>query len=135
MNVCRLFCAVSIFALLVGCTPTSTNLTPRNVARSSNDVYHFEVQWDTSLRGVNGPDVKAYVVIREVMYPMQRVAGTSDRWEADAPVPAGVPVVPYQFKFDYTDAGVMRRTLGSDLSPQYFLDLTKPVPQFVPPGE
>ncbi|HAB19929.1 MAG TPA: hypothetical protein PLX89_17905 [Verrucomicrobiota bacterium] len=135
MNVCRLLWVVATVALVNGCTPTSTNLTPRNVARTPSDVYHFETQWETSRRGVSGSDVQAYVVIRDTMYPMKRVAGTVDRWEADVPVPPSQTVIPYQFKYDYTYPTLTKRKVSSDLSPQYFLDLSKPVPQFVPPGQ
>ena len=116
-------------ALLAGCSPTYTNLTPRNAIRTASEVYHFEVQWDTSRRDANGPEVKAYVVIGESFYPMHRVAGTQDRWEADAPVPRDQPLVPYRFKFDYTFPSITHRIPESDYSAPYFLDLSKPVPQ------
>ncbi len=134
MNVCRVVLALGVVALLTGCAPTYTNLTPRNAARTGTDVYHFEVQWDISRRGANGADVQGFVVIEESLYPLQRVAGTPNRWEADVPVPRDKAVVPYRYKFDYTYPTITRRLPNSDYSPPYFLDLSRPVPQFVPPG-
>jgi len=135
MKVCRFVLALGTIVLLAGCAPTYTNLTPRNAVRTSADVYHFEVQWDTSRRGVNGPDVRGYVVISENLYPMQRIGGTTDRWEADAPVPRDQPVVPYRYKFDYTYPTLTQRLPDSAFSPPYFLNMTKPTPALFPPGK
>ncbi len=121
--------------LISGCAPSYTNLTPRNAASSGPDIHHFEVQWDTSRRGANGPDVKAFVVIGETMYPMNRIPGTSDRWETDAPIPKDRPIVPYRYKFDYTFPTLTQRLPQSDISPPYFLELSSGTPRFNPAGK
>ena len=135
MNVRLLSLALGAIALLAGCAPNYTNLTPRNAVHTSTDVYRFEVQWDSSRRGANGPDVKGYVAIGPNLYPMQRVTGTPDRWEADVPVPRGDPLVPYRYKFDYTYPTLTQRVSQSDYSPPYFLDMSKPVTGFNTPAK
>ena len=130
-------CAVLTLAALVvltGCTPVYTNLTPRTAVQKAQDVYHFEVQWDTSQRGANTADVKAYVVIGENLYPMQRVGGTKERWEADVPITGEKTIVPYRYKFDYTFPTVMQRLPESSYSAPYFLDLRKVVSGNPPTG-
>ena len=131
------FCAVlTLGALLAltGCTPVYTNLTPRTAVQKAPDVYHFEVQWDTSQRGANTADVKAYVVIGENFYPMQRVGGTQERWEVDVPITGEKTIVPYRYKFDYTFPTVMQRLPESSYSAPYFLDLRKVVSGNPPAG-
>lgn len=135
MNVCRLVLALGAIVLLAGCAPNYTNLTPRNAVRTTTDVYRFEVQWDSSRRGANNPDVKGYVAIGPNLYPMRRVTGTPDRWEADVPVPRGEALVPYRYKFDYTYPTLTQRRSQSDYSPPYFLDMSKPVTGFNPPTQ
>ncbi|MFO1459204.1 MAG: hypothetical protein U1G08_07315 [Verrucomicrobiota bacterium] len=114
-----------LLAVLVasGCASHFTNLTPRSAVPVRTDVYHFEVQWDTSRRGANTPSVKAYVMIDETLFPMNRITGINDRWEADVPVPTAKPVISYRYKFDYTYPTLSQPAAQSDLSTPYFLDL------------
>ena len=106
-----------------GCASHFSNLTPKSAVPVRTDVYHFEVQWDTSRRGANNPNVKAYVMIDEALFPMNRIPKTNDRWEADVPVPMEKPVISYRYKFDYTYPTLSQPAAQSDLSPPYFLDL------------
>jgi len=99
------------------------NLTPRNAASTANGVHHFEVEWDSSLRGANNPEVQAFVMIGEELFPLQRIPDTTDRWEGDVPIPTDQPVVSYRYKFDYSRPGIRARVVESELSPVYFLDL------------
>ncbi|MBN8247179.1 MAG: hypothetical protein J0L84_07015 [Verrucomicrobia bacterium] len=106
-----------------GCTSRLVNLTPRNAVGTASGVHHFEVEWDSSLRGANNPDVQAYVMIGEELLPLQRIPNTADRWEGDVPIPTDKPVISYRYKFDYTRPGFGARVVESELSPPYFLDL------------
>lgn len=87
------------------------------------DVYHFEVQWDTSRRGANNPNVKGYVMIEETLFPLTRIPGTPDRWEGDVPVPPGKSVISYRYKFEYTYPTFTQPASQSDLSQAYLLEL------------
>lgn len=126
-----------LFAALVasGCASRFANLTPKSAVPVRTDVYHFEVQWDTSRRGANNPDVKAYVMIDESLFPMTRIARTNDRWEADVPVPMEKPVISYRYKFDYTYPTLSKPAAQSDLSPPYFLDLRNGASPGAPVGK
>lgn len=125
---------LGVLLALTGCTPVYTNLTPRTAVQKAPDVYHFEVQWDTSQRGANTADVKAYVVIGENFYPMERVGGTKERWEVDVPITGEKTIVPYRYKFDYTFPTILNRLPESSYSAPYFLDLRKVVSGNPPAG-
>ncbi|MCW5557367.1 MAG: hypothetical protein KIT22_06010 [Verrucomicrobiae bacterium] len=99
------------------------NLTPRNATSTVNGVHHFEVQWNSSLRGANNPEMQAHVMIGEDLFPLQRIPNTTDRWEGDVPIPSDRPVISYRYKFDYTRPGIGARIVESELSPTYFLDV------------
>ncbi|MBX3734641.1 MAG: hypothetical protein KF791_18850 [Verrucomicrobiae bacterium] len=114
--------------LAAGCTSQMVNLTPRSAVPVTEEIYRFEVRWDSSYRGANNPQVSAYVMIEETLFPMQRVEGTTDRWEAAVPVPTDKPVVAYRYKFDYERPGYPRPITESELSPPYFLDRLAPPP-------
>jgi len=134
MNVRPFALTLGLALLGSGCAPSYTNLTPRSAPLAGPDLHHFEVQWDTSRRGANGPDVKAYVVVGESLYPLQRIPGTPDRWEGDAPIPKDKTIIPYRFKFDYTFPTITQRLPQSDYSPPYFLELSQTTPHFAPPS-
>jgi hypothetical protein len=108
--------------LLAGCVSSDvSNLTPRTLPASVSRSYPFEVTWDSKRRGVSSDDVKAYVMVDQVLYPMNRVPNTENRWEARVPLPEGKTYVPYKFKFDYTYPGVTSRFLQSEWSGEYRL--------------
>lgn len=107
--------------LLAGCASEVSNLTPRTFPVSTARTYPLEVTWDSSRRGVRNEDVKAWVMVDQVLYPMTRVPNTVNRWEARVPVPEGKTYVPYKFKFDYTYPNIRTRSQQSEWSPEYRL--------------
>ena len=115
----KLVLLAAVAALAGGCAPTYVNLTPRKVPRMPENVYPFEVQWDSPRTGANNPDVKAYVRVGTEFFPMSRIPNTTDRWEARVPLPPGRTLVQYSYKFDYTYPGTPFPQAASDRSPEY----------------
>ncbi|KAB2673293.1 MAG: hypothetical protein DVB31_04030 [Verrucomicrobia bacterium] len=107
--------------LLAGCASEVSNLTPRAVQISPTRTYSVEVTWDSRRRGVKNDEVKAWVMVDQTLYPMNRVPHTVNRWEARIPVPEGKTYVPYKFKFEYMVPEITTRTLQSEWSQEYRL--------------
>ena len=135
MKFCSLLLATLAATLLAGCASRMVNLTARSVEPASADVYRFEFQWDSSRRGANNPEVKVYVMIDETLYPLERIRGTTDRWEGNVPIPAGKPVITYRYKVDYTYPKISSRVAQSELSLPYFLEVQRPAPAGTVPAQ
>ena len=116
---------IALAVVVAGCAPSYVNLTPHTVPPVTGSVYPFEVQWTSPRRGANNANVTATVVLGTNSFPMTRVPNTINRWEARVALPAGRPVVPYYFKFDYDYPGLQNRIEASDRSMEY--TLTVPV--------
>lgn len=108
---------------LTGCSTTMTNLTPRNLPRNPNNLYPFEVAFDTSQKSVQEDTLKAYVLMGDQMYPMQPVQKVKNRWEILAPIPASTNYVYYRYKFDYAYDRIPSTGSSSRLSPTYQLEI------------
>lgn len=109
--------------LLTGCKSVITNLTPRQYARSTNDLYHFEFQWDTRQQSVVPESLKPAVLIGTEFYQMEPVAIVSNRWEAMVPIPADQKLVHYRYKVDYQFYSIPIRRDSSRLSAPYRLEI------------
>src|SRR5687767_1113487 len=92
---------MAVAAIGSGCTTTITNLTPRELPRNPNNLYPFEVAYDTSQQSVKETTLKPYVMIGTQLYPMQATPMLKGRWEAQVPIPAATNHVYYRYKFDY----------------------------------
>jgi hypothetical protein len=111
--------------LLTGCSTTITNLTPRQLPRSGNNLYPFEVALDTNQRSIVDDTVKASVLVGLETYPMQHTPMLKNRWDTLVPVPAGTNFVHYRYKFEYQYNAVPMRRASSLLSPMYTLEITE----------
>jgi len=122
MNVRTLALALLGALAIAGCATTSvSNLTPRTLPMTADRTYPFELTWDTALRGVKPDDVKAWVVIDGILYPMTRVPVAVNRWEARVPIAPGRTYVPYKYRVDYIAPNVVSKRVNSEWSPEYRL--------------
>ena len=110
---------LALAALLAGCATTSTitNLTATQQPRNATGIYTIEAQWDTNQQTVKGDTLTPAVVVGNDFIPMRRVRKTTNRWEANVPVPADKDFLLYRFRFDYDyakfgPAGRGSRTTG-----------------------
>lgn len=109
--------------MLSGCAPHYVNLTPDLLPRAATHDYPFEVEWQTRRSGANNPEVRAYVVIDQQFFPLQRVPQTENRFEGRAPISGGCQTMLYRYKFDYFYPGLPGKVVSSDWSPEYRLKL------------
>jgi hypothetical protein len=116
--------AVGVFAfVLTGCSTTISNLTPSQLPRNANNLYPFEVSFDTSQKTVRESSIKPAVMIGTDLYPMQPAAMIKNRWEAQVPIPAATNHIYYRYKFDYQFDRIPTPGDSSRLSPTYQLEI------------
>lgn len=116
-----------LWVLLVGCSLSgSKNYTPSTLPAAATQLYPFEVAWNSSRRGVDPDDVRAFVMLDGALYPMSKVPVARDRWEAKVPIPEGRMYVPYKFKFEYEYPGLTKSLTNSVWSPEYRLVIEQP---------
>jgi hypothetical protein len=128
MNFWRKNAAVAVIAaalgtLGTGCTTTITNLTPRELPRNANNLYPFEVAYDTSQQSVREQSVKPFVMIGTDLFPMTPTPMLKGRWEAQVPIPAATNHVYYRYKIDYQYNRIPSPGEGSRLSETYTLEI------------
>ncbi len=88
--------------MLTGCTTTTiTNLTASRLPRKDNGQYRVEVEYATRQESLVKDSMKAYVIVGDDKYPMQRTPMLPDRWETLVPIPKDQTVLTYRFRFDY----------------------------------
>lgn len=109
--------------LWAGCGTTITNLTPRQQPRTPDNLYPFEVAFDTDQGTVQKATLKPFVMIGTDLYPMQPVEKIQNRWEALVPIPRGTNLVYYRYKFDYRYNRIPTVSESSRLSPTYQMEL------------
>lgn len=109
--------------LFTGCSTTITNLTPRQMPRSPNNLYPFEVALDTNQRSVVDDTVRASVLVGMETYPMEKTAMLKNRWDTLVPVPGGTNFIHYRYKFEYNYNAIPQRRASSMLSPMYTLEI------------
>ena len=109
--------------LLLGCSSTVTNLTPRQQTRNDAGLYPVEVIWETRQKSVKHETVKPKVQVGLNFYPMQRTPLLANRWETLIPIPVATNYVNYRVRvdFDYDSIPVARP--DSRLSPLYQLQV------------
>lgn len=117
-----LWVMVTVGICLSGCTYTRfTNLTPSNLPRDPSGNYPVEMAWESNDRTIIDESVRAYVVVNNKFYPMNKVQIVEDRWEAMIPVPSGTTYVDYHYKVDFDYRSLPRPQSNSDLSIPYML--------------
>jgi hypothetical protein len=116
-NVAVLSAAVGL--ALSGCSTTISNLTPSRQVRNANNIYPFEVQFQTAQKSIKQNTIKPYVIIGTETYPMQPTPMLKGRWEAQVPVAATNNFVHYRYKFDYEYDRIPTAGQSSRLSPTY----------------
>jgi hypothetical protein len=116
-----------LLLLAAGCSTTSiTNLTPRQLPRSNNDLYRFEASWKSRQQTLRKESLKAYVVIGTELYLMKPTPVVANHWETFVPVPADTDVVNYRYKFDFDYNSIPQRRSNSKMSRPYQLKLLPP---------
>ena len=114
---------VTFVAILCGCTTTISNLTPSRQSRNADNLYPFEVTYDTKQKVVRDDTIKPYVMIGAQLYPMEPAPMLKNRWEAQVPIGASTNMVYYRYKFDYQYDRIPTPGEGSRLSPTYQLEI------------
>lgn len=115
--------ALTLLLLLSACTTTITNLTPTQLQRNPDNLYPFEVSFDTREKVVREQTLKPFVMIGSELYPMQPAPMLKNRWEAQVPIAASTNYVYYRYKFDYDYDRIGKAGEGSRLSPTYQLEI------------
>ena len=115
--------ALMIVLVFSGCTTTITNLTPSQLQRDPNNLYPFEVGFDTKQKVVREQSLRPFVMIGTELYPMQPAPMLKNRWEAQVPIPASTNYVYYRFKFDYDYDRIGKPGESTRLSPTYQLEI------------
>ncbi len=115
--------ALLLAGLWAGCAPHYVNLTPASAPRSATQDYPFEVEWQIRRTGANNAEVRAYVVIDQQFYPLQRVPQTENRFEGRVPIAADRHTILYRYRFDYLYPSLPGKVASSDWSPEYRLTL------------
>ncbi len=115
---------VSISVLLMGCTTsTITNLTPRQLPRTTTGLYTVEAMFQSNQRTLDHSSMRPLVIFNNQAYPMRRTQLVEGRWETLIPIPVGTQLINYHFKFDYNYNAIMMRNADSKLSPPYQLQI------------
>jgi hypothetical protein len=115
--------AVTFVAMLCGCSTTISNLTPSRQVRNADNLYPFEVTYDTNEKVVREETLKPFVMIGTQLYPMEPAPMLKNRWEAQVPIPANTNLIYYRYKFDYQYDRIPTPGEGSRLSPTYQLEI------------
>jgi hypothetical protein len=111
--------------LLVGCTSTFTNLTPRQQSRNANNLYPVEVSMDSRQQSLRWDSIKPQIIVGKDSYPMHPTRLMTNRWEGLVPVPAGENSVRYRYKFDFDYNAFGGPKPDSASSPEYTLKVTE----------
>lgn len=119
--------AITILAILAlfltGCSTTITNLTPSQLPRNPDNLYPFEVTFDTSQKSIREETIRPAVMIGTQLFPMQPAPMIKNRWEAQVPISASTNHVYYRYKFDYQFERIPTPGDSSRLSPTYQLEI------------
>jgi hypothetical protein len=123
MNLIRCAAIFGVAILLGGCSTTISNLTPSKLPRNANDLYPFEVHFQTSQKSIRENTIQPFVLVGTETFPMEPTPMIKNRWEAQVPVPAGTNYIYYRYKFDYKFDRIPVPGESSRLSPTYQLEI------------
>ena len=89
--------------LLAGCaTPfISTNLTPLQQSRTTNNLYTLEVAVSSHQQTLRWSSIHPQVAVNHEFYPMRPTRLMTNRWEATVPLPAGANSAKFRYIFDF----------------------------------
>jgi len=107
--------------LLAGCTATFTNLTPQHQTRTTNNLYTVEVALSSRQQTLRWDSIEPKIMVGANYYPMRPTLLMTNRWEGLLPVPAGVNMVHYRYKFDFKYNAMGPPRSDSAISPGYTL--------------
>jgi hypothetical protein len=109
--------------LLAGCaTAQFTRLTPLQLPRNANNLYHVEVAFDSLQQSLRWDSIKAYVLVNGTPYPLRPEPDMPHRWEGYISVPPDAHTARFRFKFDYLyNAMGSQPQPSSAYSPEYQL--------------
>ena len=107
--------------LLAGCAATLTNLTPLHQVRNANNLYPVEVALSSRQQTLRWQSIHPQIVVGTEFYEMRPTLLMTNRWEGLVPVPPGVNVVHYRYKFDYMENAFGPPRPNSASSPEYTL--------------
>jgi hypothetical protein len=107
--------------LLAGCTATFTNLTPSQQPRNTNNLYQVEVALATRQQSLRWESIRPQIMVGNDYYPMRPTLLMTNRWEGLLPVPQGVNLIHYRYKFDYNYNAFGPPKPDSATSPEYSL--------------
>jgi hypothetical protein len=114
--------------LFAGCQTQfySTNLTPLQQTRTSNNVYNVEVAVASHQQTLRWDSVRPKVEIGNQSYNMRPTPLMTNRWEAAIPVPPGTSEVRYRYRFDYDANAFGAPQPQSAASKEYTLRIVEP---------
>jgi hypothetical protein len=107
--------------LMGGCTATFTNLSPRQQVRNANNLYPVEVALTSRQQTLRWNTIQPQIVVGTEYYPMHPTLLMTNRWEGLVPVPPGINVVHYHYKFDFLDNSFGPQKPDSASSSEYTL--------------
>jgi hypothetical protein len=120
----RLLLISLLGVMLTSCaTTTITNLTPSRLPRKDNDQYRVEVEYYTRQESLVKDSMKAYVMVGDNKYAMQRTPMLPDRWETLVPIAKDQTVLTYRFRFEYEYKAIPTRRSESKETKFYQLFL------------
>ncbi len=109
--------------LVAGCNATFTNLTPTTQTRNPQNLYPVEVALNTHQQTLRWQSIKPQILVGTDSYPMRTTPLLTNRWEGLVPVPAGVNLVHYRYKFDFDYNAMGKPRSDSAMSPEYTLQI------------
>lgn len=107
--------------LFAGCATSFTNLTPTRQERNANNLYPVEVALDSSRQTIRWETIRPKIVLGAQSYDMHPTPLMTNRWEGFVPVPPGVEVVRYRYRFDFSLNAFGKPKPDSVVSPEYTL--------------
>ena len=113
--------AILPILLLTGCATTFTRLTPLQQPRNPNNLYPVEVAFNTRQQSLRWKSIQPYIMVGSESYPMRQTPRMKNRWEGLLPVPPGVSMVKYRYKFDFQYTEFGGPSPDSASSPEYIL--------------
>ena len=110
--------------LLGGCArATLTNLTVGQQPRDANGLYRVEIIWENDANGVRHETVQPVLLVGTNVFPMQRTALVSNRWEALVPVAADAAGVTYRVRVDWKFNAIPVPEANSKMSKTFQLQI------------
>ena len=107
-----------------GCArATLTNLTVGQQPRDANGLYRVEIIWENDANSVRHETVQPVLLVGTNVFPMQRTALVSNRWEALVPVAADAAGVTYRVRVDWKFNAIPVPEANSKMSKTFQLQI------------